>query len=186
MVATYQTNVASWDSPVMLGSLCFYADDYHSGLDRASQATVPGSEMISEVYVPRTELAAFLGETAETFRAAGTDVIYGTVRFIDRDEETFLPWASQDWASIVINLHVDHSPAGIERAQREFRGLIDLARSRGGSYFLTYHRWATRAQVDACYPQMAAFLDRKLSHDPDERFQSDWYRHYRAMFAEPA
>jgi hypothetical protein len=27
----------------------------------------------------------------------------------------------------------------------------------------------------------------KREHDPEERFQSDWYRHYRAMFegAEP-
>ncbi len=24
----------------------------------------------------------------------------------------------------------------------------------------------------------------KRQHDPEERFQSDWYRHYRAMFAD--
>jgi hypothetical protein len=27
-------------------------------------------------------------------------------------------------------------------------------------------------------------LRAKRRHDPEERFQSDWYRHYRAMFAD--
>ncbi len=62
--------------------------------------------------------------------------------------------------------------------------MIDLALEQGGSYFLTYHRWATRDQVEACYPQMPEFLRQKLNWDPDERFQSDWYRHYRQMFAD--
>lgn len=47
-----------------------------------------------------------------------------------------------------------------------------------------YHRWATRKQVEACYPQFVDFLRLKKKYDPDERFQSDWYRHYRQMFAE--
>jgi len=29
----------------------------------------------------------------------------------------------------------------------------------------------------------APFLQLKRDHDPDEVFQSTWYRHYRAMFA---
>jgi hypothetical protein len=63
------------------------------------------------------------------------------------------------------------------------RRLIDRAVALGGSYFLTYHRWAERAQVEACYPQMAEFLRLKKRHDPGETFQSDWYRHYMRMFA---
>jgi hypothetical protein len=83
-----------------------------------------------------------------------------------------------------MNLHVDHSAEGIAKAQREFRGLIDLARARGGSFFLTYHRWASREQLDDCYPQMPEFLRSKREHDPEERFQSEWYRHLRATFAD--
>ncbi len=82
-----------------------------------------------------------------------------------------------------MNLHVDHSADGIAKAEEEFRRLIDRAIERGGSYFLTYHRWASREQVAACYPQMPAFLAAKRRHDPDEVFQSEWYRHYREMFA---
>jgi hypothetical protein len=125
-----------------------------------------------------------MGLAAESFRRARIDVIYGTVRLIEPDTETFLAWAREAWASIVFNFHVDHSEAGIARARRQFRLLIDLALAEGGSYFLTYHRWATRSQVEAAYPQMPEFLRRKLEWDSDERFQSDWYRHYRDMFAD--
>jgi hypothetical protein len=38
--------------------------------------------------------------------------------------------------------------------------------------------------VEACYPQFAEFLRLKREFDPDELFQSEWYRHYRAMFAD--
>ena len=163
--------------------LATYLDNYHMALDRKVDAPVPATEMISEVYVPRDQLAAFMHGTAEVFRRQGVNVIYGTIRMIEPDEITFLPWARQRWACVVINLHVEHSEEGIERAKREFRLLIDLAIERGGTFFLTYHRWATRSQVETCYPEMAAFLAEKLRWDPDERFQSDWYRHMKGMFS---
>jgi hypothetical protein len=33
------------------------------------------------------------------------------------------------------------------------------------------------------YPLFPEFLRQKKRYDPEERFQSDWYRYYRAMFA---
>jgi FAD/FMN-containing dehydrogenase len=162
----------------------YYPDGYHRSLDSKMKSEAPGSEMISEVYVPKRELAAFFADMREDFRKHNVEAIYGTIRLIERDDETFLAWAREPWACTVLNLHVSHTPAGIERAAAAFRRLIDLARKRGGSYFLTYHKWATRAQVEACYPQFSEFLRLKRKHDPQERFQSDWYRHYRTMFAD--
>lgn len=164
--------------------MSYYPDGYHRSLDQRMRASAPGSEMISEVYVPRSELAAFFADMREDFRRHGTEVIYGTIRLIERDDESFLAWARQPWACTVLNLHVSHTPDGIERAAAAFRRLIDLARKRGGSYFLTYHKWAAREQVQACYPQFPEFLRLKRRFDPEERFQSDWYRHYRTMFAD--
>ena len=36
---------------------------------------------------------------------------------------------------------------------------------------------------ETCYPRFVPFLAKKIAHDPDERFQSESYRHYRRMFA---
>jgi hypothetical protein len=59
-----------------------------------------------------------------------------------------------------------------------------MAARRGGTYYRTYHRYATRNQVESCYPEIAEFVRLKIKYDAEERFQSDWYRHYRAMFAD--
>lgn len=163
--------------------LSFYPDGYHRTVDQLTGATVRATEMISELYVPRERLADFMDDAADELRRRGVPVIYGTVRLIERDDESFLAWAKQPYACVIFNLHTEHSPAGVERSADAFRALIDLAIARNGSYFLTYHRWARPDQVRACYPQMSEFLRLKLQHDPDERFQSDWYRHARAHYS---
>ncbi len=164
--------------------LAVYLDDYHQELDRRLGSTGRGTEMITEVYVPRHRLADFMAAAALDLREVGADLIYGTVRFTEADEDTFLPWARQAYACVVFNLHTPHTPAGIERSATAFRRLIDLAIARDGSYYLTYHRWAESAQLLACYPQFPQFLALKRRYDPDEVFHSDWYVHHRDLSAE--
>ena len=132
--------------------------------------------------MPRDRLADFMAEAREDFRRNDVNVIYGTVRLIERDDDTFLPWAKQSYACVIFNQHVEHSDAAMKRAADAFRRLIDMAIARSGSYYLTYHRWARRDQVEACYPRFAEFLRKKRHFDPRARFQSEWYRYYKAMF----
>jgi hypothetical protein len=139
--------------------------------------------MITEIYVPRPRLPDFMAEVAQTFRTNGVPIVYGTIRLIEKDDETFLAWAKEPYACIIFNLHVVHTPPRIEQAAAAFRSLIDMGIKRGGRYYLTYHRYATREQVETCYPQLPEFLRLKKKHDQSERFQSEWYRFYRTMFA---
>jgi FAD/FMN-containing dehydrogenase len=161
-----------------------YVPDYHDALADRLGTYARGTEMITEIYVPRDALVAFLRHVRSDFLQHGTDLIYGTIRLTERDTETMLAWAKQPYACIIFNIHVMPDAAGIEKAKQDFRRLIDLGLSYGGSYYLTYHRWAERRQVAAAYPQFAEFLRLKRRFDPTEVFQSDWYRHYRRMFAD--
>ncbi len=158
-----------------------YLDGYHAELDQMVGAEHPGSEMITEVYVPLQELSAFIAKATDTLRREEANVIYGTIRLIEKDDETFLNWASDRFACIVINLHVEHTETGIAKAAEAFRGLIDDATSLGGSFFLTYHRYATDEQVKRAYPQFGEFLEKKRLYDPARVFASDWYDHYRQV-----
>jgi len=160
-----------------------YVDNYHADLDRALGTRVQASEMITEIYIPRPRLHAFMEDARRALRDRRANVIYGTVRLIEKDDETFLAWAREPYACVIFNLHLEHTPPAIAAAADAFRDLIDLGIAHGGSYYLTYHRWARRDQVERCYPQMREFLALKRRYDPDERFQSSWYRHYRALFA---
>lgn len=164
--------------------LSVYLDNYHRDLDKRMGAAQPATEVITEVYTPREALPDFMAAARDDFIAHGVNLIYGTIRLIEPDDESFLAWAKQPFACIVFNLHTLHTPEGIAHSTAAFRRLIDLAIARGGSYFLTYHKYATRRQVETCYPQLPEFLRLKLQYDPEERFQSNWYRHYKQMFAD--
>jgi FAD/FMN-containing dehydrogenase len=164
--------------------LSVYLDDYHHELDHQLGTGEQASEIITEIYVPRSALADFLAEVREDFRANNVNMVYGTIRLIVQDNETFLAWAKQSYVCTIFNINTVHTPAGIEHSAAAFRRLIDMAIKRGGSYYLTYHKYATREQVETCYPQFAEFLRLKRLYDPQERFQSNWYRFYREMFGQ--
>ena len=158
--------------------LSLYIDDYHQELDRGLNATAKCTETITELYVPLPSLADFMDAAARELRQRNASVIYGTIRLIERDDETFLNWARQPYACIVFNLHVEHTEAGIARTADALRALIDLAARRNGSYFLTYNRFATPQQLAESYPQFGDFLALKDRYDPEGVFSSDWSRAY--------
>ncbi len=161
-----------------------YLDDYHSQLDQRLCNAHAGSEMITELYVPRDRLGAFMECSREVMRSTKADIIYGTIRLINRDDESYLAWARQDYACVIFNLHVEHTDAGVAASRRTFKQLIDTALAHDGSFFLTYHRHASRGQVEQAYPQFQNFLQEKRRRDPDEIFSSDWYRHQVRLFGE--
>ena len=41
------------------------------------------------------------------------DFIYGTVRLIEPDTETYMAWARERFACVIFNLHVDHDARGL-------------------------------------------------------------------------
>jgi FAD/FMN-containing dehydrogenase len=174
------TGQVYWSDAQLSG---LYLDDYHEHVDAVLGGDVKGTEMITELYVPRDRLEAFMEDARGVLRSRSADVVYGTVRLIDADRETFLAWAREPWACVVLNLHVGHTRAAVATAGETFRALIDAAIRHDGSYYLTYHRWARRDQIERCYPQMHAFLEAKRSYDSTELFQSDWYRWHRQVLA---
>ena len=162
--------------------MSIYPDFYHRELDRRLQSA-RATEGITEIYCERDALEHFMSEVREHARREQVNIIYGTVRLIEQDRESFLAWAKKPYACVIFNLHIEHTNSGVIRAADAFRRLIDIGLRHGGSYYPTYHRHALRRQVEACYPQFAEFLKLKRKHDPGELFQSDWYRHYKKMFA---
>ena len=163
-----------WSDLHQLGT---YVDGYHDEIDAVCGHR--GSEMITELYVPRARLAPFLERLRATLRERRADVIYSTLRLIEVDEETALPWARERWVCLILNLHTAHAPAALEHTAGTLRAALDRALELGGSYYLTYHRWARRDQIEQGHPGLRALLRDKLRWDPDERFTSDWYRSHR-------
>ena len=174
-----------WSDTMQLST---YVPSYADFLSASRENDPPGgnareSLVIGEHYVPRDQLLVFMRDARDILRAFGTEVIYGTIRAIMRDTVSFLPWARGDFACVIFNLRTPHNDVGLTRTADTFRALIDAGNALGGSFFLTYHRYASAAQVETAYPQFREWIAQKRAHDPDELFTSDWYAHYRDAFA---
>jgi hypothetical protein len=93
-------------------------------------------------------------EVRDYARRDKVDIIYGTVRLIEQDRESFLAWARKPYACVIFNVHVEHSTSGLIKAGDVFRRLIDIGPQARGSYFPTYipayalRRW--RAATCSC------------------------------------
>ena len=79
-----------------------------------------GTEMITEVYVPKQALVPFLAQARRDFIEHKVDMTYGTIRLIEPDSESFLAWASETLVCIVCNLHVTQTEAGKQKARQDF------------------------------------------------------------------
>jgi FAD/FMN-containing dehydrogenase len=154
--------------------LNLYLENYHAALDDRRGCGVRGGEMITELYVPRDRLTSLMDEIRRDFLENPADLIYGTIRLIEPDAESALPWARDRYACVIFNLHVDHRPDDIEKARTAFVRLIDHAITQNGSFYLTYHRWAESRQVHTCYPKLPEWLRYKREIDPGGLFASDW------------
>jgi len=157
----------------------YYRLDYHKRLGNAQEAT----EVLSEIYVPLERLPEFLTQAREHLLAHGCNIIYSTVRFIDKDDITYLPWARQRYACVIFNFHTVHSKEEIDRTMNAWSYLIDRAIAIDGSFYLTYQHVADKKQLLSCYPKFQSYLEMKLKYDPHETFQSDWYRWHKRLLS---
>jgi FAD/FMN-containing dehydrogenase len=158
-----------------------YVVGYHRQIDARLHQSCPGSEVLTELYVPLVSLPDFMSDVRRDVLANKTKVLYSTVRFIAQDKESFLPWARHAYACVIFNLHAAHSPFELSTVGAALRNLINHAIKYDGSYYLTYHKFADKKQLLACYSQFPEYLAKKLKYDPHEVFQSDWYRHYKNL-----
>ena len=132
--------------------LSTYVEGYHELIDGKPGMQGHGTEVLMEMYVPRDRLVDFMDGARNALREIGANVIYGTIRLIERDNETFLAWAKESFACIIFNLHTPHTTAGLHDSERACRILIDLLLPMNGACSLAYQQFATREQIEAVFP----------------------------------
>jgi len=173
-----------WSDSMQLSTyIPSYVDFINSDRDSDPERSAKETLVIGEHYLPPGQLLTFMRQARRVFQEFGTEVIYGTIRAIQRDTVSFLPWARDDFACVIFNIRTRHTASGLQQTEDTFRALVDASNALGGSFFLTYHRYASAAQVEVCYPQFREFLRLKTLHDATDLFTSTWYMHYRNAFA---
>src|SRR5262249_49121388 len=141
-----------------LHQLSTYVPGYHVDIEKRLDPGSEGADLIVEVYVPPRDLIPFLEDARRVLLAGALPLVYGVIRFIEQDKETFLAWAKKRYACVIFAPHTSSEPKALHKTGEACRQLLRAATKRGGSFYLTYNRFATREDLSWAYPQFAEFL----------------------------
>lgn len=178
----YREHCKSTDGKLFLTDkiqLCTYTSGYHNDLPEKHA----GADISCELFVPRRYLPFLLHRTAKLLRDRKADVIYATVRLVEAEKETYLNWATQNYACLTIYQHSSMESNQLEYTKETCRELIDLSIALSGKFYLSYNRMAHKEQLLAAYPQIGEFIDRKVELDPFHVFSSNWFTHHQQLLA---
>lgn len=141
---------------------------------------------LQEFFLPVGQLTAFLDAGRAVLREEDFQLLNTTLRFVPRNTDAFLSYATGDRVSAVVYFRQPLREAAIARTTRVMRRLLEAALAVGGTYYLSYHRYATAEQLLRAYPAMADFFRYKHKLDPGGLFQNQFAAHYRELDPEHA
>ena len=131
--------------------------------------------------VPPAQLNALLARCQDCCAQWRVPIEALQVRPIRAEAETFLRWARCESVEMTLQLSSGATLGAEVRHTQLRRELVDLAIHHGGGYPIACTPEATRAQTEACYPQLAGFLAEQRRIDPRGRWVTPWLRHQRSL-----
>jgi FAD/FMN-containing dehydrogenase len=99
-----------------------------------------------------------------------------TVRRMQPEHETFLRWATREWAEVTLRYAMRQTLGACVHATEVERVFLDAVVAGGGSFRIGAAQQPSLEQMEHCYPKLGEFLVQKKLHDPAERLQNAWYR----------
>jgi hypothetical protein len=149
--------------------------------EAAPPAALPGQCL--RLLVPPERLERFTAAAHAACEAWRVQPLEVQTRRTLPEEETFLRWARRDYVEVALGLPDPADLGQSLRLQQLRQDLIDAAIAAGGGFQIASTPEATRAQTEACYPEIKRFLAEKRRFDRDDRLANEWYRRQRALFS---
>jgi FAD/FMN-containing dehydrogenase len=142
---------------------------------------LPGeTDILHEYFIPRAAYNDFIAGARTIMGAQDLPILNASVR-IAHKEDVALTYAPEPVFALVLYINQTTDDDGNRQMRALTRALIDLTIQHGGRFFLPYQLHFTARQLNACYPELPAFLAKKREYDPGELFTSTFYRALKAM-----
>lgn len=140
--------------------------DYHCSRD---------TDILQEYFVPVEHFETFIHRLHQIVQQENINLLNVTVRFVKKNNSTFLSYAKKDSFAFVLYLNQKTSSAELEKAKIWTQKITQEALDLGGSYYLPYHQWHTKEQFVEAYPRFEEFIKKKKKYDSQNLFHSTFY-----------
>jgi FAD/FMN-containing dehydrogenase len=136
------------------------------------------TDILQEYFIPRDQMQQFVDGLRSIVRQDGSNLLNVTIRSVDADHVTALPYAKQDMFAFVLYFNQKLTKEQSEMLRKTTIDLVNLAISLSGTYYLPYQLYYSSQQLRKAYPEIDAFFAAKKMYDPDGLFSSKFYEKY--------
>ncbi len=163
------------------GEACFVArnEPMHDSVPYLYNNLQEETDILHEYFIPRDRITDFVAGMRTLVKERDINMLNASVRVVQK-EQGLLTYAPEEAFSVVLFINQPLTQAGHEKMRADTMALIDLAHEHGGRFFLPYQLYYTDAQLRTSYPNLDEFIARKRTYDPDERLQTNFWRHLTA------
>jgi FAD/FMN-containing dehydrogenase len=140
------------------------------------------NDLLQEYFIPVDQFAPFVHEMRTILNEESMNLLNITVRYVSRDQEALLSYATEDSFALVCLFHTSLSESAQTQFQNGIRRIIDQVIAHRGTYYLPYAPFPTVEQFRAAYPQQQRFFDMKDRYDPQHLFMNYFYEDYMRVY----
>lgn len=137
------------------------------------------TDILQEYFVSPENMPKFLDGLREIVQRNNTNLINITIRIVEKDKVSFLPYAKEDMLAFVLYFNQKLNIKDSEKLKVVTNELIELVSKLNGTYYLPYQLYYSKDQLQAVYPQINQFFELKQKYDPNELFTNKFYIKYR-------
>lgn len=138
-------------------------------------------DILHEYFIPKGQTVAFVTVLRNLVREHQMDLLNVTIRDLQADRQSLLPYVRQDSFSFVLFFSQQESAPGEAEMKAFTQKLIAQALQLGGTFYLPYRPHFDRAMLFAAYPSLPLWFETKMKFDPASIFESDFINGIRKL-----
>jgi FAD/FMN-containing dehydrogenase len=136
--------------------------------------------VLQEYFIPHEQFEAFMEKISPIFlrKFKKISLLNITIRYVLKDEFTFLPYAQKDVFAFVLYYRIERSKDGDSELEKVHQLMVEITKELGGTFYLPYRFHYSDEDLQTCYPMIDTFFKMKEKYDPDHLFSNLWYERY--------
>jgi FAD/FMN-containing dehydrogenase/SAM-dependent methyltransferase len=139
------------------------------------------THILQEYFVPNANFEEFVHYLRYMFQNKTYNyctLLNITIRYVKKDDVTYLPYASQDMFAFVLYYRIQRKPEADLELEIIQQSLIDATIKLNGTFYLPYRHHYTYEQMKLVYPSIEDFSHLKIKYDPIKMFTNNWFDKY--------